>query len=156
MGKKIGRSRVISKFVFLKASPSERLGKLHAYPSSEEHNKHDFYKKMKDIERFIRGFRQFQEDYFNAENAPFEPLKQGQSPKTMLIGCSDSRVDPAILTQCAPGDIFVVRNVANLAPPYEQGPGLHGVRRRWSMRFAAWRSNTSSFWGIPNAAVFKR
>ena len=82
---------------------------------------------MKDIERFIRGFRQFQEDYYHAEDAPFEPLKQGQSPKTMLIGCSDSRVDPAILTKCAPGEIFVVRNVANLVPPCEQGAGLHGV-----------------------------
>jgi len=56
MGEKIGRSRVISKFVFLKASPSERLGKLHAHPSSEEHNKHDFYKKMKDIEDSFEAF----------------------------------------------------------------------------------------------------
>jgi len=82
---------------------------------------------MKDIERFIRGFRQFQQDYLNAENTPFEPLKQGQQPKTMMIGCSDSRVDPAILTKCAPGDIFMVRNVANLVPPCERGAGLHGV-----------------------------
>jgi len=45
----------------------------------------------------------------------------------MIIGCSDSRVDPAILTNCAPGDIFTVRNVANLVPPFEKNGGLHGV-----------------------------
>lgn len=82
---------------------------------------------MKDIERFITGFRTFQEDYFGRESSRFEPLKQGQSPKTMIIGCSDSRVDPAILTNCAPGDIFTVRNVANLVPPFEKSGGLHGV-----------------------------
>lgn len=82
---------------------------------------------MKDIERFITGFRRFREDYFGSEYSPFEHLKQGQSPKTMIIGCSDSRVDPAILTDCAPGDIFTVRNVANLVPPFEENGGLHGV-----------------------------
>lgn len=82
---------------------------------------------MKDLDRFITGFRSFQKDYFGQENSHFEPLKHGQKPKTMIIGCSDSRVDPAILTNCSPGDIFTVRNVANLVPPYEENGGLHGV-----------------------------
>ncbi len=82
---------------------------------------------MKDIERFITGFRTFQNDYFGPESPQFEPLKQGQNPKTMIIGCSDSRVDPAILTNCLPGEIFTVRNVANLVPPYEENGGFHGV-----------------------------
>lgn len=82
---------------------------------------------MKDIDRFIAGFRTFKDNYFGPDNAHFEPLKQGQSPKTMIIGCSDSRVDPAILTNSTPGDIFMVRNVANLVPPYEENGGLHGV-----------------------------
>ena len=82
---------------------------------------------MKDLERFIAGFRNFRKDYFGTESTHFEPLKQRQKPKTMIIGCSDSRVDPAILTNCAPGDIFTVRNVANLVPPYEESGGLHGV-----------------------------
>jgi carbonic anhydrase len=82
---------------------------------------------MKDIQRFIAGFRTFQENYFGPEATHFEPLKEGQSPKTMIIGCSDSRVDPAILTNCAPGDLFTVRNVANLVPPCEEDGGRHGV-----------------------------
>lgn len=82
---------------------------------------------MKDIEGFIAGFRSFRKDYFGPGVSQFEPLKKGQSPKTMLIGCSDSRVDPALLTHSAPGEIFVVRNVANLVPPYETSGGLHGV-----------------------------
>ena len=82
---------------------------------------------MDDIERFIAGFRVFQKDYFGPQSDHFEPLKHGQSPKTMIIGCSDSRVDPALLTNSAPGDIFMVRNVANLVPPYVADGGQHGV-----------------------------
>jgi carbonic anhydrase len=82
---------------------------------------------MKDIDRFITGFHTFRNDYFGTELSQFESLKQGQTPKTMIIGCCDSRVDPALLTQCAPGDIFIVRNVANLVPPCEENSGLHGV-----------------------------
>lgn len=82
---------------------------------------------MKDIDRFITGFRTFQNNYFGPDAVHFDSLKHGQSPKSMIIGCSDSRVDPAILTNCAPGDIFTVRNVANLVPPCEDDAYLHGV-----------------------------
>jgi carbonic anhydrase len=68
---------------------------------------------MDDIKKFIAGFRRFQENYFGQNKALFRELKQGQRPGTMVISCSDSRVDPA--------------NVANLVPPYEKGAGLHGV-----------------------------
>lgn len=82
---------------------------------------------MKDIERFITGFRDFKKDYFGPEATIDKPLHEGQSPKTMIIGCSDSRVDPAILTNAAAGDIFSVRNVANLVPPMEKDNSHHGV-----------------------------
>jgi carbonic anhydrase len=82
---------------------------------------------MKDFERLIAGFKVFREKYFCAESSWLDTLHQGQNPKTMIIGCSDSRVDPAMLTNSVPGDIFVVRNVANLVPPYEATGGQHGV-----------------------------
>lgn len=82
---------------------------------------------MTDISKFVEGFKRFQEGYFGKNQELFETLKQGQNPSAMIIACSDSRVDPAIITDCDPGDLFVVRNVANLVPPYETGGGLHGV-----------------------------
>jgi carbonic anhydrase len=82
---------------------------------------------MKDIEKFISGFRKFQHKYFGEHESLFAQLKKQQSPKTMMIGCSDSRVDPAILTGCDPGDLFIVRNIANLVPPFENDSGHHGV-----------------------------
>jgi carbonic anhydrase len=82
---------------------------------------------VKDIQRFITGFRNFQKDYFGSNRSLFETLKHGQKPKTMIIGCSDSRVDPNLLTGSLPGDIFTVRNVANLVPPFEKTEGQHGV-----------------------------
>lgn len=82
---------------------------------------------MTDIGKFINGFKRFQENYFGHDHNLFGDLRQGQSPSALVIACSDSRVDPAILFDCGPGDLFVVRNVANLVPPYETGGGLHGV-----------------------------
>jgi carbonic anhydrase len=82
---------------------------------------------MKDIQRFITGFQAFKKDYFGSNRSLFDTLKHGQKPKTMIIGCSDSRVDPALLTNSAPGEVFIVRNVANLVPPFEQDGGQHGV-----------------------------
>lgn len=84
------------------------------------------------IYRLMVGFRKFREKYFQPdehEHSFYGKLATvGQTPKTMLIGCSDSRVDPAILTGAAPGELFVVRNVANLVPPCETShTGFHGT-----------------------------
>ena len=83
---------------------------------------------MKDIEDLVSGFRRFQQRYFGEERELYERLARGgQSPRIMVVGCCDSRVDPALITDCDPGDMFVVRNVANLVPPYETGGGYHGT-----------------------------
>ncbi|MHB8623273.1 MAG: carbonic anhydrase [Sulfuricaulis sp.] len=83
---------------------------------------------MKDINGLIDGFQRFRTRYFGAERQLFHRLaRDGQSPRVMVVACCDSRVDPAILTDCDPGDLFVVRNVANLVPPCETGGQYHGT-----------------------------
>lgn len=82
---------------------------------------------MKDIAHFIAGFKRFQKHYFDPAEQRFSDLQNGQKPKAIVIGCSDSRVDPAILTGCAPGELFVVRNVANLVPPCDFDDQHNGV-----------------------------
>jgi carbonic anhydrase len=83
----------------------------------------------RELLKLVVGFRRFREKYYLKEDSTFQRLSvSGQSPKTLMIACSDSRVDPAILTSASPGEIFVIRNVANLVPPFEGGvTGLHGV-----------------------------
>jgi carbonic anhydrase len=83
---------------------------------------------MKEIQKLIEGFQRFRAHHYERDGTSFKQLvSQGQSPKIMVVACSDSRVDPAIVTDCDPGDLFVVRNVANLVPPYEEGGGYHGT-----------------------------
>jgi carbonic anhydrase len=82
---------------------------------------------MRDIAKFIYGFKRFQNSYFCGDAEVFERLRSGQNPRALVIGCSDSRVDPAIVMDCSPGDLFVVRNVANLVPPHESDSSHHGV-----------------------------
>jgi len=77
------------------------------------------------IRKLLHGFRVFQQDYFANNQNLYHKLRTGQHPKVLVIACSDSRVDPALLTNCEPGDIFVIRNIANLVPPYEPGSGMH-------------------------------
>ena len=75
----------------------------------------------------IHGYHRFRRNGWHRERERWSELADGQSPKVMIIACSDSRVDPAQIFDVKPGEIFVVRNVANLAPPYEITPGRHGV-----------------------------
>ena len=82
---------------------------------------------MADFNALIDGYRRFRENGWSRERARWSQLAEGQSPKVMVIACSDSRVDPAQIFDANPGEMFVVRNVANLVPPYETSAGRHGV-----------------------------
>lgn len=80
------------------------------------------------VDNLIQGFQRFRARYFERDRELFQQLAhQGQAPRTLVIACSDSRVDPAIITDAAPGDLFVIRNVANLMPPAEEGGRFHGT-----------------------------
>ena len=83
---------------------------------------------MADIATFLAGFERFQEKYFAGDESVFSRLRQGQSPRVLVISCCDSRADPGMLMGAGPGDIFVVRNVANLVPPYRNGAEMPGIR----------------------------
>ena len=82
---------------------------------------------MADFNALIDGYRRFRSTGWSTQRDRWQQLAEGQSPKVMVIACSDSRVDPGQIFDANPGEMFVVRNVANLVPPYEPDQGRHGV-----------------------------
>lgn len=77
--------------------------------------------------RLAEGYELFRREQFPREVERYKALARGQRPETMVIACADSRVDPATIFQASPGELFVVRNVAALVPPFEEIGSYHGT-----------------------------
>lgn len=83
---------------------------------------------MRDVDELVDGYRRFVAGRYEQEAALYSELaEQGQAPKVMVIACCDSRADPAAIFDARPGQLFVVRNVANLVPPFEPHGDYHGT-----------------------------
>jgi carbonic anhydrase len=82
---------------------------------------------MTDFADLVDGYRRFRASGWQRQRERWAALAESQSPKVMVIACSDSRVDPATIFDASPGEMFIVRNVANLVPPFEIDNGRHGV-----------------------------
>ena len=82
---------------------------------------------MQGFGNLLEGYRRFRANRFDSERSRWRELAEGQQPRAIIISCCDSRVDPSLIFDADPGELFVVRNVANLAPPYEPNGGRHGV-----------------------------
>lgn len=80
-----------------------------------------------ELDRLLSGYRRFRDTGWTPRSERWRELRDGQNPEVMVIACSDSRVDPAQIFDTDPGEMFVVRNVAAMVPPFETAPGLHGV-----------------------------
>jgi len=79
------------------------------------------------IEKLSKGYERFRTGYFEKNRSRLEQLAEKQTPEITMISCCDSRVDPGVLFDVDPGEIFVVRNGANLVPPYETKGDYHGT-----------------------------
>jgi carbonic anhydrase len=82
---------------------------------------------MPEFRELLEGYRRFRSGHYETQKRRWDNLAAGQSPAVMVIGCCDSRVDPGTIFDTDPGQAFVLRNVANLVPPYEVGGGRHAA-----------------------------
>jgi carbonic anhydrase len=76
------------------------------------------------MQKLVQGIHHFQTQIFSSHKELFERLDQDQTPETLFITCSDSRISPNLITQTQPGELFILRNVGNLVPPYESMGGM--------------------------------
>lgn len=79
------------------------------------------------LRQLIEGYHRFRQKDWERERERWSELAEGQNPQVMILSCADSRVDPAQIFDGRPGEMFVARNIAALAPPYETSRGFHGV-----------------------------
>jgi len=84
--------------------------------------------------QIIRGVLNFQKKIFEAKESLFKKLAEGQFPLALFITCSDSRINPDLLAQTQPGELFVIRNAGNLVPKYEVGPGGEAATIEYALR----------------------
>ncbi|HLN28705.1 MAG TPA: carbonic anhydrase [Gemmataceae bacterium] len=75
------------------------------------------------MQKLIQGIHRFQQESFRPLQGLFEQLSKGQNPETLFITCSDSRIDPNLLTRSKPGDLFILRNAGNIVPPHGAASG---------------------------------
>ena len=97
---------------------------------------------MSYLTQLIEGYRRFRATDWQHERERWSELAEGQSPQVMILSCADSRVDPAQIFDARPGEMFVARNIAALAPPYETTTGFHGVSA--ALEFAVTQLNVAA------------
>lgn len=82
---------------------------------------------MPEFQTLLDGYNRFRETGYQTQRSRWRELAEGQEPPVMIVACCDSRVDPGMIFDIEPGQAFILRNVANIVPPFERGSGLHGV-----------------------------
>ncbi|MEB3123518.1 MAG: carbonic anhydrase [Snowella sp.] len=85
------------------------------------------------MKKLIEGIQKFKSGYFNAHKDLFEQLSHGQHPRILFITCSDSRIDPNLITQTEVGELFIIRNAGNMIPPYGAANGGEGASLEYAI-----------------------
>lgn len=86
------------------------------------------------MRKLLKGVHQFQNTYFSNHRELFEQLSLGQHPRILFITCCDSRIDPNLITQTEPGELFIIRNIGNVIPPYGATTGAEGAAIEYAIQ----------------------